>query len=113
MKKKEVNCVQCAAPNKHFLKNFYLIKMKIHYSHHYGRMSDCDLSFCLVNAYDVLPEEEKYALENGWTLGEEIGKDPLWWQARATRLKVSKFKFNRKTRKMLRPVKGIETTFKR
>tara|TARA_Y100001972_G_C7630997_1_gene316722 strand:- start:369 stop:1133 length:765 start_codon:yes stop_codon:yes gene_type:complete len=86
--------------------------MKIYYSHHYGRMSDCDLSFCLVNAYDILPEEEKHALENGWTLGEEVREAPLWWQGRSTRLKVSEFKFNRKTRKMLRPVKGIETTFK-
>ena len=86
--------------------------MKIHYSHHYGRMSDCDLSFCLVNACDVLPEEEGYALQNGWTPDEEENGDSLWWQGRSTRLKVSEFKFNRKARKMLKPAKGIEAKFR-
>ena len=86
--------------------------MKIHYSHHYGRMSDCDLAFCLVNATSVSKEEEGYALENGWTRDEEESRGSLWWQTRSTRLKVSEFKFNRKARKMLKPAKGIEAKFR-
>jgi hypothetical protein len=42
--------------------------------------------------------EEGYALENGWTRDEEENRGDLWWQTRSTRLDVSKFKFNRKTR---------------
>ena len=86
--------------------------MKIHYSHHYGRMTDCDLAFCLVSATDVSKEEEGYALENGWTRDEEESRGSLWWQTRSTRLKVSEFKFNRKARKMLKPAKGIEAKFR-
>ena len=51
--------------------------MKIHYSHHYGRMTDCDLAFCLVSATDVSKEEEGYALENGWTRDEEERKGSI------------------------------------
>ena len=74
--------------------------MKIYYEHHYGRMTDCDFSFCTVHAKEVGDLEEGYALENGWTRDEEENRGDLWWQTRSTRLDVSKFKFNRKTRKM-------------
>ena len=86
--------------------------MEIHYCHHYGRMSDCDLAFCLVSATDVSAEEEGYALEHGWTRDEEESRGNLWWQTRSTRLKASKFKFNRKSRRMLKPAKGIEAKFR-
>ena len=86
--------------------------MKIYYEHHYGRMTDCDFSFCTVHAKEVDGLEEGDALENGWTKDEEENRGDLWWQTRSTRLDVSKFKFNRKARKMLKPAVGIETVFK-
>ena len=84
--------------------------MEIFYEHHYGRMSDCDVAFCLVLAKDVKPEEEKYALENGWNDKEE--ESGFWGQGRSVRMDVSFLKYNKKVRRMLAPAKNISTEWK-
>ena len=89
-----------------------LWEMKLFFQHVYGRMSDASVIFCEVLA-NFDPEEETYALENGWFVYEWSNEKPTpWVQGRQTRLEVSKLKHNKKTRKMIKPCAGIESTFK-
>jgi len=86
--------------------------MKLFFQHVTGRMTDATVIFCnaLANFED---SEEDYALKNGWAVDEWSDQSPrLWYQARQTRLKVSELKYNKSTKKMLTPCKGITSIFK-
>ena len=76
-------------------------------------MSNASVIFCEVCAY-FDPEEEEYALNNGWFIYEwaKNEKQRVWIQGRQTRLKVSELKYNKKTRKMLKPCANIKSKFK-
>lgn len=84
--------------------------MDIYYEHYFGRMTSEDTVVCWALAKNVKPEEEKYALNNGWVLGP--WRENIWIQARSTRLKVSSYKPNKKIRRMLEPAVGIRSNFK-
>ena len=88
--------------------------MDIFFSHFYGRMSDVyGITACGVYAEKILPEEEQYALNNGWAKLEGLKHKDIWYQGRQTRIKTSELKYNKKTRKMIRPCEGVESKVKR
>jgi len=85
--------------------------MEIYYEHYFGSMTQHDMIVCWVLAENVLPQEEKFALENGWREVYET-EQGVWVQARSVRLKTSSFRTNKKIRRMLNPATGIESNFK-
>jgi hypothetical protein len=86
--------------------------MNLFFQHVCGRMSNASVIFC--NALATFdPEEEDYALKNGWAIDEWADEHPrVWFQARQTRLKVSELSYNKKVRKMLKPCEGVNSLFK-
>lgn len=86
--------------------------MKIFFHHICGQMSDKTIIYCSALA-NFKNDEEDYALDNGWAIDEWMDEEPrVWFQARQTRLRVSDLKYNKKTRKMIRPCSGIKSEFK-
>ena len=85
--------------------------MEIYYEHYFGSMTQHDMIVCWVLAENVLPQEEKFALENGWREVYET-EQGVWVQARSVRLKTSSFRTNKKIlvilrRKKLAPKAGL------
>ena len=65
----------------------------------YGRMSDKTIIYCYALA-NFEKNEENYALNNGWAIDEWDNKNPrIWFQARQTRINISKFKNSKSLRR--------------
>ena len=90
--------------------------MKIYFNHYSGSMTEYDYLFFDCFA-EVLPVEENKALEEGWipddySLPREDADSRCpfpWYQARQTRLKISNFHDNSKTRKIRRRCGAVTT----
>ena len=89
--------------------------MKIYFKHYCGAMSEYDYLFLDCMA-EVAPLEEEQALQEGWLPDDyTIKKDslgnilrPHWYQARQTRINLSKFKDTRSSKKCRKKCRNIE-----
>ncbi len=89
--------------------------MELYFDHVLGKQKDKDFIFSLVSA-TFAPEEWEWAFQNGWAPivswfdSNFSNAHPLiWYQCRQTRIKVSEYAPNRKTKKLL---KNTPATYK-